>query len=97
MHDKNGQSIGEAIVNPALIVEVLSDTTERYDRDAKFEVYKKLPSFEEYVLVSQTERRIEVRTLSPGAHGGEWAIHVAGKGGTVRIHGREIEVDSVYR
>lgn len=35
VHDKNGQSIGEAIVNPTLIVEVLSSATERYDRDGK--------------------------------------------------------------
>jgi Uma2 family endonuclease len=46
VHDRNGKSTGEAIVNPTLIVEVLSDSTERYDRDGKFEAYKKLPSFE---------------------------------------------------
>jgi len=58
--------MGDAIVNPDLIVEVLSVSTERYDRDGKFEAYKKLPSFETYVLVSQDERRIEVRTLREG-------------------------------
>jgi Uma2 family endonuclease len=35
VHDKNGQSIGEAIVNPTIVVELLSDATERYDRDGE--------------------------------------------------------------
>jgi Uma2 family endonuclease len=92
VHDKNGKSIGEAIVNPTLIVEVLSDTTERYDRDGKFEAYKKLPSFDEYVLVSQGERRVEVRTRQ----GQEWTTQVGEAGQTVRIRGREFAVSAVY-
>lgn len=92
VHDKNGQSLGEAIVNPCLIVEVLSDSTARYDRDAKSEVYKKLPSFEEYVLVSQTERRIEVRVRDDQ----RWTTKIARAGETVWIHGREIAVDAIY-
>jgi len=91
-YDKNGKSIGEAIVNPTLIVEVLSDATERYDRDGKFEAYKKLPSFEEYVLVSQGERRIEVRTRE----GQQWPTQIASAGQTVRVHGRELAVDAIY-
>lgn len=92
VHDKNGKSIGEAIVNPVLIVEVLSDATERYDRDGKFEAYKKLPSFQEYVLVSQDERRIEVRTRE----GAEWTTRIGTTGGTVTIHGRPTAVDAIY-
>ena len=92
VHDKNGKSIGEAIVNPTVIVEVLSDSTERYDRDGKFDAYKKLPSFETYVLVSQSERRVEVRSRS----GQEWVSHVGGAGETVSIHGREVAVDGIY-
>jgi Uma2 family endonuclease len=92
VHDKNGKSIGEAIVNPAIIVEVLSDATERYDRDGKFETYRKLPSFEEYVLVSQSERRIQVRTRQ----GQEWLTQVGTTGQTVRVHGRDFAVDDIY-
>ncbi len=92
VRDRNGQSIGEAIVNPVLIVDVLSSATERYDRDGKFEAYKRLPSFEEYVLVSQTERRIEVRTR----HDREWTTTIANAGETVTIHGRTIAVDTIY-
>jgi Uma2 family endonuclease len=92
VYDKNGKSIGEAIVNPTLVVEVLSDATERYDRDGKFEAYKKLPSFEEYVLVSQAERRIEVRTRQ----GQQWLTQIGTTGQTVRVHGRELAVDAIY-
>jgi Uma2 family endonuclease len=47
------------ITNPRVIVEVLSPTTEAYDRGAKFSLYRTLPSLEEYVLVSQDKPMIE--------------------------------------
>ena len=43
----------DVIVNPLLIVEVLSSGTESIDRGVKFDDYKTLSSFKEYVLVSQ--------------------------------------------
>lgn len=51
---------GDNVTNPTLIVEVLSDSTEAYDRGRKFAHYRTLPSFAEYVLVSQKEPLIEV-------------------------------------
>lgn len=42
-----------------LIAEVLSESTEKRDRDAKWRLYRRLPSLRHYLLVSQTERRIE--------------------------------------
>jgi Uma2 family endonuclease len=48
------------IKNPTLLVEVLSDSTEVYDRGDKFENYKSLPSFKEYVLVAQNKPLVEV-------------------------------------
>jgi len=47
------------ILNPLVIFEVLSDSTEAYDRGAKFAHYRHLPSLAEYILVSPTERRVE--------------------------------------
>jgi Uma2 family endonuclease len=44
---------GHAIMNPILIVEVLSDSTEDYDRGQKFLQYQSIPTFKEYVLVRQ--------------------------------------------
>lgn len=47
------------VVNPTLIVEVLSPTTESYDRGRKWQEYQLIPSLQEYVLVSQAEPRVE--------------------------------------
>ena len=49
-----------SVTNPAIIIEVLSKSTAAYDRGAKFEMYKTLPSFKEYVLVNQYAPIIEV-------------------------------------
>jgi Uma2 family endonuclease len=49
----------DVIVNPTLVAEVLSDATEAYDRGKKFEQYRQVASLREYLLVSQTEPRIE--------------------------------------
>ena len=43
----------DLLVNPQLIVEVLSDSTEAFDRGDKFSYYKSIPSFSEYILIAQ--------------------------------------------
>lgn len=48
-----------SVTNPTVIIEVLSKTTETYDRGLKFKHFQLLASLQEYVLVSQTEPRIE--------------------------------------
>ena len=50
---------GHTALNPRLIVEVLSPSTEAYDRGDKFAAYRQIPSLQEYVLVSYTEPRVE--------------------------------------
>jgi len=50
----------QAILNPTLIVEVASKSTEKYDRTGKFRLYQSLPSFTEYVLVNQEAAIVEV-------------------------------------
>ncbi|WP_019502010.1 Uma2 family endonuclease [Pseudanabaena sp. PCC 6802] len=54
----NGDRTDE-ILNPILIAEVLSPSTEAYDRGKKFRKYRSLPSFCEYLLISQTEPYVE--------------------------------------
>lgn len=49
----------DTLLNPTLIVEVLSPSTEAYDRGAKFGHYRKLESLQEYVLISQEKPLIE--------------------------------------
>lgn len=90
---KEGRSLGEAITNPVVVVEVLSEATERYDRDGKFQAYKQLPSLREYVLVAQDERRIEVYRRGED---GAWACETSGSGGVVRVHGASVEIDTIY-
>jgi Uma2 family endonuclease len=49
----------DTIVNPSIIVEVLSPSTEAYDRGVKFAHYRRIPSLREYLLVAQSEPFIE--------------------------------------
>lgn len=50
----------DVIVNPRLLVEVLSKSTENYDRGKKFEFYRTLPSFQEYLLIDQQRVHLEL-------------------------------------
>jgi Uma2 family endonuclease len=65
----------QAVTNPALIVEVLSRSTEEYDTGDKFEHYKTLPSLRQYVLVSHRERSLEVWTLGDDATWQHVTVH----------------------
>jgi Uma2 family endonuclease len=49
------------LINPILIVEVLSKSTKKYDRTEKFEEYRTLDSFQEYVLIDQKRCHIQIR------------------------------------
>jgi len=55
---------GDTLLNPILIIEVLSTSTESYDRGKKFAHYRTLTTLKEYVLVSQYECRVEKFTLT---------------------------------
>jgi len=84
-----------ATVNPTVLVEVLSDSTEAYDLGEKFAHYRSIPSLREYVLVSHRARRIERRWQDSG---GSWRSEVAGRGETVELTsiGAALVVDAVY-
>ena len=49
----------DTLINPQLIIEVLSKSTEAYDRGVKFEYYQTIESFREYVLITQEPFRVE--------------------------------------
>ena len=49
----------DTLMNPIVVVEVLSPSTEAYDRGEKFAHYRQLPSLQEYVLVAQDQMRVE--------------------------------------
>lgn len=52
-------SQSEAVTNPTVVIEVLSPSTQKYDRTLKFEYYRALESLKEYVLIASDEARIE--------------------------------------
>lgn len=58
--DKQFKADELVVTSPTLIVEVLSPSTQRYDRSEKFAIYRKLPSLREYVLIDPETRRAEV-------------------------------------
>ena len=49
----------DIITNPQVIIEVLSKSTKGYDREGKFEAYRTISSFQEYLLIDQTRIHVE--------------------------------------
>lgn len=84
-----------AAINPTLLVEVLSESTEAYDRGAKAAHYRRIPSLKEYVLVAQDEPRIEVYRRNDR---GGWELYEARSGAQLRLEsvGVDLDVDAVY-
>jgi Uma2 family endonuclease len=80
----------ETVINPRVIVEVLSPSTESYDRRDKFDSYRQIDSMGEYVLVSQDTPRIEVLRRQAD---GSWAITVfSGMDATATLQSIEVEL-----
>jgi Uma2 family endonuclease len=84
----------DVLLNPTLVVEVLSESTERFDRGDKFAGYRSVDSVRQVVLVSQHVRRVEVYTR---ADAGRWMMEEA-IAGVVRLEAIDCEValDEVY-
>lgn len=57
----------DTVLNPSLLAEVLSDSTEAYDRGIKWSHYQRIPSLQTYLLVSQHQPRVEQFTRGAGA------------------------------
>jgi Uma2 family endonuclease len=92
--ERNGRVLGEALVNPTVIIEVLSDSTEEYDRGEKFAHYLTIHSLKEYVLVSQEAPKVEVYRRPERGH---WLRDEARAGQTIRILECLIAIDDLYR
>jgi Uma2 family endonuclease len=92
---ETGASDPESIVNPVLVVEVLSDGTEAFDRGDKFLGYRSLASLNDYILVSQSAMRVEHFMRSTE---GSWVLRIYETGTTLRIASLDIhiEVDALY-
>ena len=78
----------DTIANPSVVVEILSPATADYDYGGKFALYRRLPSFEEYVLIAQAEPRIEVFRKTPDSR---WILSsYEGLDSTVRVESLDI-------
>ncbi len=49
----------DTVINPQVVIEVLSDSTEAYDRNEKFKLYQTIPAFQEYILINQSNVEID--------------------------------------
>lgn len=79
----------DVLLNPVLVIEVLSSSTEKYDRGEKFLHYRRIESLREYVLVSQKEARVE-RYVREGDF---WrATSVDGPDGSLVLASLELEI-----
>ena len=87
---KSDDTDRNAITNPTVIIEVMSENTEHYDRGAKFRFYQGLESLLEYVLVSQEEAVVEVFRCDAK---GRWIHHsFAGLDSAVELRSVKIEM-----
>ena len=83
------QGDANSLINPKVIVEILSPSTADFDHGGKFELYRNLQSFEEYLLVSQDEPRVKIfRKQSPTL----WSMNIVrGLDETVHVTSLGIE------
>jgi Uma2 family endonuclease len=94
--DERDKTTPNYFTYPCLIVEVLSDSTEAYDRGAKFRMYRKNPVLKDYLLVSYT--RIEM-DLYHKNDAGEWIIINYQEGDIIELKSINLSfpIEQVYR
>jgi Uma2 family endonuclease len=84
----------DVITNPSILVEVLSSSTEEYDRGLKWTGYQRIGSLTDYLLVAQAEARIEHYRRNAD---GSWTYRAAGPGEQIALTGGgAFAVDAIY-
>jgi len=85
---------GMCLLNPALVFEVLSPSTRDYDRGAKLEHYRRIPSLRHVLLIDQPDRCVEHHRRREG---GPWTTAVAREGALdLTDLGGEVALDEIY-
>jgi Uma2 family endonuclease len=94
--EQHGPSPAATALNPMVLLEVTSDSSQEYDTGAKLDCYRTIPSLRDYIIVSHRERRITVHHRSED---GSWVTRVAIAGGRVGVEslGADLAVDEIYR
>jgi Uma2 family endonuclease len=86
--------INDVITNPSILVEVLSSSTEEYDRGLKWTGYQRIASLTDYLLVAQAEARIEHYRRNAD---GSWTNRAAGPGEQIALTGGgAFALDAIY-
>jgi Uma2 family endonuclease len=82
-------------LNPMVLVEVTSDSSEDYDTGAKLDYYRTIPSLRDYIIVSHRERRITIHSRNEDDR---WTTRVAIAGGRVAVESlrADLIVDDIY-
>lgn len=81
--------------SPLLVAEVLSESTAAYDRGLKFELYQAIDTLQEYVLIEQDRRHVDLFRKNAQ---GFWELHPARPGDAIRLEsvGVDTTVDALY-
>lgn len=86
----------DVLTNPTLLIEVLSDETESFDRGDKFHSYRQIESLNEYLLVSQYEKKIEQFYKNQD---GDWVVGAVITEGVLPLRALPflLDIEQVYR
>ena len=87
----------DTLLNPTIVFEVLSKSSEAYDRGNKFAHYRRIDSLREYVLISHTEPRVEIFAKGPD---GKWTLTAClGEAATFELTSIDVEIAlaDIYR
>jgi Uma2 family endonuclease len=94
--DSRDKTTSQYITYPCLIVEVLSKSTEAYDRGGKFKMYQNNPVLRDYLLVSSTAIEIDLYHKNDA---GQWIITSYGEGDTIELKSINLSfpIEEVYQ
>lgn len=85
-----------ADLHPVVLVEVLSDSTEYNDRQTKWNCYRKIESLQQYVLISQKRKEIELFNRQPAPNNWQYSAYEEEEEETLEIAGCTIKLKDIY-
>jgi Uma2 family endonuclease len=84
-----------SLTNPQVIIEVLSESTERYDRGDKWSAYRMIPTLTDYVMISSMRRELDHYQRGPN---GTWTLRTISQGGSCTLsNGVALDLTKLYR
>ncbi|HEY5946417.1 MAG TPA: Uma2 family endonuclease [Kofleriaceae bacterium] len=86
-----------ALLNPTVVMEVTSPSSEKYDRGGKFAHYQRIPSLREYVIVSHRDHLVEVFRRGEDGDWLEAEGYGPGQRALIQSIGCELDVETLYR